>query len=153
MGKNPLRKGCARVRSLQLVEKVFFEYFLGAAHASLSVAKPWSASEVRQLSAWEGALPLPFPRFFEKNRVKLLIFRTFLCHFNASALSGNTFCQNGTFFSHLAGRCEPVSKKQIRSFSFGPGYDIISNRTRCGNRRPGAGKIRLYAGVRKDAAL
>ncbi|HIR60105.1 MAG TPA: hypothetical protein IAB37_00790, partial [Candidatus Faecivivens stercoravium] len=71
--------------AFELVEKVFFEYFLGAAHASLSVAKPWLASEVRQLSAWEGALPLPFPRFFEKNRVKLLIFRTFLYHFNASA--------------------------------------------------------------------
>ena len=27
-------------RGFQLVEKVFFEYFLGAAHASLSVAKP-----------------------------------------------------------------------------------------------------------------
>ena len=32
-----------------------------------------------------GLMPLPFPRFFEKNRVKLLIFRTFLCHCNASA--------------------------------------------------------------------
>ena len=42
--KNPgMEKSC---RS-QFVEKVFFEYFLGAAHASLSVAKPWSASEVR----------------------------------------------------------------------------------------------------------
>ena len=63
----------------------YFYNILGAAHASLSVAKLWSASEVRKLSAWEGALPLPFPRFFEKNRVKLLILRTFLCHFNASA--------------------------------------------------------------------
>ena len=62
-----------------------FEYFLGAAHTSLSVAKLWPASEVRKLSAWEGALPLPFPRFFEKNRVKLLILRPFLFHFNASA--------------------------------------------------------------------
>ena len=73
------------LRELLAVEKVFFEYFLGAAHASLSVAKLWSASEVQELSAWEGALPLPFPRFFEKNRVKLLILRTFLRHFNASA--------------------------------------------------------------------
>ena len=32
-----------------------------------------------------GLMPLPFPRFFEKNRVKLFILRTFLCHFNASA--------------------------------------------------------------------
>ena len=32
-----------------------------------------------------GLMPLPFPRFFEKNRVKLLILRTFLYHFNASA--------------------------------------------------------------------
>ena len=72
-------------RRLQFVEKVFFEYFLGAAHASLSVAKLWSASEVRKVSAWEGALPLPFPRFFEKNRVKLFILHTFLCHFNTSA--------------------------------------------------------------------
>ena len=70
----------------QFIEKVFFEYFLGAAHASLSMAKLCSASEVRQVSAWEGALPLPFPRFFEKNRVKLLIFRTFLRDFNASAV-------------------------------------------------------------------
>ena len=62
-----------------------FEYFLGAAHPSLSVAKLWSASEIRKLSAWEGALPLPFPRFFEKNRVKLLILRAILYHFNASA--------------------------------------------------------------------
>ena len=64
---------------------VFYDYFLGAAHASLSVAKLWSASEVRKVSAWERALPSPLPRFFEKNRVKLLILRTFLCHFNASA--------------------------------------------------------------------
>ena len=70
---------------IQLVEKVFFEYFLGAAHASLSVAKLWSASEVRKVIAWERALPSPLPRFFEKNRVKLLIFRTFLYYFNASA--------------------------------------------------------------------
>ena len=34
-----------------------------------------------------GLMPLPFPRFFEKNRVKLFILRTFLCHFNASANS------------------------------------------------------------------
>ena len=54
-------KGCLQLRP-QFVEKVFFEYFFGAAHASLSVAKLWSASEVRKLSAWEGALPLPFPR-------------------------------------------------------------------------------------------
>ena len=32
-----------------------------------------------------GLMPLPFPRFFEKNRVKLLIIPTFLCNFNASA--------------------------------------------------------------------
>ena len=32
-----------------------------------------------------GLMPLPFPRFFEKNRVKLLILRTFLRHYNASA--------------------------------------------------------------------
>ena len=32
-----------------------------------------------------GLMPSPLPRFFEKNRVKLLILRTFLCHFNASA--------------------------------------------------------------------
>ena len=32
-----------------------------------------------------GLMPLPLPRFFEKNRVKLLIFCTFLCHCNASA--------------------------------------------------------------------
>ena len=31
-----------------------------------------------------GLMPLPFPRFFEKNRVKLLILRKFLCQFNAS---------------------------------------------------------------------
>ena len=57
---------------------LFFYHFLGAAHASLSAAKLWSASEVRQVNAWEGALPLPFPRFFEKNRVKLFIFYLFL---------------------------------------------------------------------------
>ena len=51
---------------IQLVEKVFFEYFLGAAHASLSVAKLWSASEVRKVITWERALPSPLPRFFEK---------------------------------------------------------------------------------------
>ena len=48
----------------QLVEKVFFEYFLGAAHTSLSVSKLWTASEVRRVITWEGALPLPVPRFF-----------------------------------------------------------------------------------------
>ena len=32
-----------------------------------------------------GLMPSPLPRFFEKNRVKLLILRTFLCHCNASA--------------------------------------------------------------------
>src|SRR5699024_2537069 len=32
-----------------------------------------------------GLMPLPFPRFFEKNRVKLLIFRTFPGNRNASA--------------------------------------------------------------------
>src|SRR5699024_1348152 len=32
-----------------------------------------------------GLMPLPFPRFFEKNRVKLFILRTFLCHFSAGA--------------------------------------------------------------------
>ena len=31
-----------------------------------------------------GLMPSPLPRFFEKNRVKLLILRTFLYHFNAS---------------------------------------------------------------------
>src|SRR5699024_8273282 len=31
----------------------------------------WTASEVRKATAWERALPSPFPRFFEKNRVKL----------------------------------------------------------------------------------
>ena len=71
--------------AIQFVEKIFFEFFLGAAHVSLSVAKLWSALEVRKLSTWEGALPLPFPRFFEKNRVKLLILRTFLGNRNTSA--------------------------------------------------------------------
>ena len=65
------------VAGFQLVEKVF-EYFLGAAHASLSVAKPCSASEVRHVAACQGALLLGFSRFFEKNRVKLLIFRKLL---------------------------------------------------------------------------
>ena len=32
-----------------------------------------------------GLMPSPLPRFFEKNRVKLFILRTFLCHINASA--------------------------------------------------------------------
>ena len=66
------------VAGFHLVEKVFFEYFLGAAHASLSVAKPCSASEVRHVAACQGALLLGFSRFFEKNRVKLLIFRKLL---------------------------------------------------------------------------
>ena len=70
---------------IQLVEKAFFEYFLGAAHTSLPVAKLCSASEVRHVSACQGALLLGFSRFFEKNRVKLFILRPFLCHFNASA--------------------------------------------------------------------
>ncbi len=70
---------------LKLSKKSFFEYFLGAAHVSLSVAKLWSASEVQKVGACQGALLLGFSRFFEKNRVKLLILRTFLCHFNASA--------------------------------------------------------------------
>ena len=34
-----------------------------------------------------GLMPLPFPRFFEKNRVKLLILRTFIRNINASAVS------------------------------------------------------------------
>ncbi len=42
--------------------KSLFEYFGGAAHVSLSGAKLWSASEVQKVSAWEGALPLPFPQ-------------------------------------------------------------------------------------------
>ena len=46
----------------QLVEKVFFAYFWGAAHASLSVAKLWSASEVRKVITWERALPSPLPQ-------------------------------------------------------------------------------------------
>ncbi len=79
-----IAKGPGYSGAFQFVEKVFFEYFLGAAHASLSVAKLWSTSEIRKISAWEGALPLPFPRFFEKNRVKLLILRTFSCHFVAN---------------------------------------------------------------------
>ena len=33
--------------------KVFSEYILGAAHASLSAAKLWTASEVRKMGAWE----------------------------------------------------------------------------------------------------
>ena len=32
-----------------------------------------------------GLMPSPLPRFFEKNRVKLFILRTFLCHFSAGA--------------------------------------------------------------------
>ena len=68
-----------------LSKNLFFKYFLGAAHASLSAAKLWPASEVREVGACQGALPLGCPRFFEKNRVKLLILRTFLCHLNASA--------------------------------------------------------------------
>ena len=70
---------------IQLVEKAFFEYFLGAAHTSLPVAKLCSASEVRHVSACQGALLLGFSRFFEKNRVKLFILRTFFRNFNASA--------------------------------------------------------------------
>ena len=69
----------------QLVEKVFFEYFLGAAHPSFWAVQPWTTSAVRKVSAWERALPSPLPRFFEKNRVKLFILRTFLRNFNASA--------------------------------------------------------------------
>ena len=71
--------------SFQLVEKVFFEYFLCAAHPSLSVAKLWLASAIRKVITWERALPSPLPRFFEKNRVKLLILRTFLRNSHASA--------------------------------------------------------------------
>ena len=41
------------------------DYFLGAAHPSLSVEQPWSASEVREVGAWERALPSPLPRFFD----------------------------------------------------------------------------------------
>ena len=86
----------------------FLDYFLGAAHGSLSVAKLWSASEVRLRSAWEGALPLLFPRFLKKNRVKLLIIRTFLYHFNASADSYVStklvFPVAGTFFSEVSGQ-------------------------------------------------
>ncbi|HIR61243.1 MAG TPA: hypothetical protein IAB37_06705 [Candidatus Faecivivens stercoravium] len=70
---------------MKLSKKSFFEYFLGAAHASLSVAKLWSASEVQKVGACQGALLLGFSRFFEKNRVKLFILRTFLYYFNASA--------------------------------------------------------------------
>ena len=73
--KNPVT---FRLRGFSLSKKSFFEYFLGAAHASLSVAKPCSASEVRHVAACQGALLLGFSRFFEKNRVKLLIFRKFL---------------------------------------------------------------------------
>ena len=42
--------------------KFFLKHILGAAHASLSAAKPWTASEVRRLAAWERALPSPLPR-------------------------------------------------------------------------------------------
>ena len=51
-------------------------------------AKPYGRQAVFQVSGFypdAGALPLPFPRFFEKNRVKLLILRAILYHFNASA--------------------------------------------------------------------
>ena len=41
---------------------VFFDHVLSAAHASLSVAKLWSASEVREVGAWERALPSPLPQ-------------------------------------------------------------------------------------------
>ena len=41
-------------------KNLFFKYFLGAAHASLSVAKLWSASEVRKVGACQGALLLGF---------------------------------------------------------------------------------------------
>ena len=62
-----------------------YNHFLCAAHPSLQVVQLWTASEVREPAAWERALPSPLPRFFEKNRVKLFILRTFLRHCNASA--------------------------------------------------------------------
>ena len=104
--------GCAPEGFLAVSGMFLYDYFLGAAHASLSVAKLWSASEVREVGACQGALPLGCPRFFEKNRVKLFILRTFFRHCNASADSyvsaklvfrqsgrlperGRSFCRQG----------------------------------------------------------
>ena len=49
-------------RKVKNLPGICFDYFLGAAHASLSVAKLWSASEVQKVSAWERALPSPLPQ-------------------------------------------------------------------------------------------
>ena len=62
-----------------------YDHFLCAAHPSLQVVQLWTASEVREPAAWERALPSPLPRFFEKNRVKLLICRTLFRGFGAGA--------------------------------------------------------------------
>ena len=44
------------------LSEFFYDYILGAAHALLSVTKPWPASEVRKVGAWERALPSPRSR-------------------------------------------------------------------------------------------
>src|SRR5699024_5669554 len=77
------RKGAGQAP--RRVPALIFGHFLSAAHASLSAAKLWAASKVRGVGAWERALPSPLPRFFEKNRVKLLILRPFLRDVGAGA--------------------------------------------------------------------
>ena len=119
MGIERLKEKAAPEGTAQFVEKVFFEYFLGAAHASLSVAKLWSASEVRKVSAWERALPSPLPRFFEKNRVKLLILRTFLYHFNASA---DSYAFAKLVFRQSETGWEP---QPVRQFTLLLGSDVL----------------------------
>ncbi len=95
---------------------------MGAAHASLSVAKLWPASEVQKAGACQGALLLGFSRFFEKNRVKLFILCTFLCHFNASAdsyVSAKLVFRQSGGVSTAGNACSPDVRHNPKSLFFG----------------------------------
>src|SRR5699024_467242 len=116
-----------------------YDYFLGAAHPSLSVAKLWSASEVRKLGAWEGALPLPFPQaLFKGLDPKLLIFarcfviltlaliltfyiNLFLNNLPVPGISGNRFLRQiyGYFFFRWQNR---INKSPAISSATGSRY-------------------------------